>query len=129
MQAASTMIKMQLEWDWTLRCQSPKFGPNAPTVTQQMLQNGSKIIVASASRAQRCAATIPAPPKKTFVSTGVTTIVGSSWDIPKGSQYVYSSKITSPTTSAFAFAKSFEFKIEDFVHGIPGGTTNCIDTH
>ena len=47
MQAASTMIKMYLEGPWTLRCQSPKFGAIAPAVTQQSLQNGSKIIAAS----------------------------------------------------------------------------------
>ena len=47
MQAAGTMIKMYLEGPWTLRCQSPKFGAIAPAVTQQSLQNGSKIIAAS----------------------------------------------------------------------------------
>ena len=42
--------------------------------------------VVGAPKEARCAATIPAPPTNMLFSIGVITIVGSSWDIPKGSQ-------------------------------------------
>ena len=54
---------------------------------------------------EACEATIAAPPINFALSTGLTTTDGSSLDIPKASQLIYSSIIISPITQTFTLEK------------------------